>query len=151
MRRSKGFTLLELVIVVVVLALVSVTSAPRILGFFSDGRVAKLKEIEAVMKTGSDIVFSKALTQGLENQCYTYIDDIYTCNGYPTAHRDNVLRSFNIDAEQVYVTNKGSDAAGREAFIGVTKDNVWHKKCYVYYKDAVSGGSVTVASFTEDC
>ncbi|MHA2738678.1 prepilin-type N-terminal cleavage/methylation domain-containing protein [Vibrio harveyi] len=33
MRRSKGFTLLELVIVVVVLALVSVTSAPRILGF----------------------------------------------------------------------------------------------------------------------
>ncbi|MCG9547534.1 prepilin-type N-terminal cleavage/methylation domain-containing protein [Vibrio harveyi] len=151
MRRSKGFTLLELVIVVVVLALVSVTSAPRILGFFSDGRVAKLKEIEAVMKTGSDIVFSKALTQGLENQCYTYIDDIYTCNGYPTAHRDNVLRSFNIDAEQVYVTNKGSDAAGREASIGFTKDNVWHKKCYVYYKDAVSGGSVTVASFTEDC
>ncbi|ELC3156664.1 prepilin-type N-terminal cleavage/methylation domain-containing protein [Vibrio harveyi] len=151
MRRSKGFTLLELVIVVVVLALVSVTSAPRILGFFSDGRVAKLKEIEAVMKTGSDIVFSKALTQGLENQCYTYIDDIYTCNGYPTAHRDNVLRSFNIDAEQVYVTNKGSDAAGREAFIGFTKDNVWHKKCYVYYKDAVSDGSVTVASFTEDC
>ncbi|EKO3836116.1 prepilin-type N-terminal cleavage/methylation domain-containing protein [Vibrio harveyi] len=151
MRRSKGFTLLELVIVVVVLALVSVTSAPRILGFFSDGRVAKLKEIEAVMKTGSDIVFSKALTQGLENQCYTYIDDIYTCNGYPTAHRDNVLRSFNIDAEQVYVTYKGSDAAGREAFIGFTKDNVWHKKCYVYYKDAVSGGSVTVASFTEDC
>ncbi|WP_050938080.1 prepilin-type N-terminal cleavage/methylation domain-containing protein [Vibrio harveyi] len=151
MRRSKGFTLLELVIVVVVLALVSVTSAPRILGFFSDGRVAKLKEIEAVMKTGSDIVFSKALTQGLENQCYTYIDDIYTCNGYPTAHRDNVLRSFNIDAEQVYVTNKGSDAAGREAFIGFTKDNVWHKKCYVYYKDAVSGGSVTVASVTEDC
>ena len=151
MRRSTGFTLLELVIVVVVLALVSVTSAPRILGFFSDGRVAKLKEIEAVMKTGSDIVFSKALTQGLENQCYTYIDDIYTCNGYPTAHRDNVLRSFNIDAEQVYVTNKGSDAAGREAFIGFTKDNVWHKKCYVYYKDAVSGGSVTVASFTEDC
>ncbi len=151
MRRSKGFTLLELVIVVVVLALVSVTSAPRILGFFSDGRVAKLKEIEAVMKTGSDIVFSKALTQGLENQCYTYIDDIYICNGYPTAHRDNVLRSFNIDAEQVYVTNKGSDAAGREAFIGFTKDNVWHKKCYVYYKDAVSGGSVTVASFTEDC
>lgn len=60
MRRSKGFTLLELVIVVVVLVLVSVTSAPRILGFFSDGRVAKLKEIEAVMKTGSDIVFSKA-------------------------------------------------------------------------------------------
>ncbi len=59
MRRSKGFTLLELVIVVVVLYLVSVTSAPRILGFFSDGRVAKLKEIEAVMKTGSDIVFSK--------------------------------------------------------------------------------------------
>ncbi|MHA2764876.1 prepilin-type N-terminal cleavage/methylation domain-containing protein [Vibrio harveyi] len=151
MRRSKGFTLLELVIVVVVLALVSVTSAPRILGFFSDGRVAKLKEIEAVMKTGSDIVFSKALTQGLENKCYTYIDDICTCNGYPTAHRDNVLRSFNIDAEQVYVTNKGSDAAGREAFIGFTKDNVWHKKCYVYYKDAVSGGSVTVASFTEDC
>ncbi|ELE7133828.1 prepilin-type N-terminal cleavage/methylation domain-containing protein [Vibrio harveyi] len=151
MRRSKGFTLLELVIVAVVLVLVSVTSAPRILGFFSDGRVAKLKEIEAVMKTGSDIVFSKALTQGLENQCYTYIDDIYTCNGYPTAHRDNVLRSFNIDAEQVYVTNKGSDAAGREAFIGFTKDNVWHKKCYVYYKDAVSGGSVTVASFTEDC
>ncbi len=113
--------------------------------------MAKLKEIEAVMKTGSDIVFSKVLTQVAENQCYTYIDDIYTCNGYPTAHRDNVLRSFNIDAEQVYVTNKGSDAAGREAFIGFTKDNVWHKKCYVYYKDAVSGGSVTVASFTEDC
>ncbi|HDM8059453.1 prepilin-type N-terminal cleavage/methylation domain-containing protein [Vibrio harveyi] len=139
MRRSKGFTLLEQVIVVVVLTLVSVTSAPRILGFFSDGRVAKLKEIEAVMKTGSDIVFSKALTQGLENQCYTYIDDIYTCKGYPTAHRDNVLRSFNIDAEQVYVTNKGSDAAGREAFIGFTKDNVWHKKCYVYYIKRKSG------------
>ncbi|WDZ75034.1 histidine kinase [Vibrio harveyi] len=114
--------------------------------------MAKLKEIEAVMKTGSDIVFSKVPdSKSLENQCYTYIDDIYTCNGYPTAHRDNVLRSFNIDAEQVYVTNKGSDAAGREAFIGFTKDNVWHKKCYVYYKDAVSGGSVTVASFTEDC
>ncbi|WP_199437967.1 prepilin-type N-terminal cleavage/methylation domain-containing protein [Vibrio owensii] len=151
MRRAKGFTLLELVIVVVVLALVSVTAAPRILGFFSDGRAAKLREIEAVMKTGSDIVFTKALTQGIESQCYIYIDDIYTCNGYPTAHRDNILRSFNIDAEHVYITNKGSDSAGREAFIGFTKDKVWYKKCYVYYKDAVSGGSVTIDSFTEEC
>ncbi len=151
MIRSKGFTLLELVIVVVALALVSITAAPRILGFFSDGRAVKLREIEAVMKTGSDIVFTKAMTQGIENQCYTYIDDIYTCNGYPTAHRDNILRSFNIDAEHVYITNKGSDAAGREAFIGFTKDKVWYKKCYVYYKDAVSGGSVTIDSFTEEC
>ncbi|WP_440887742.1 prepilin-type N-terminal cleavage/methylation domain-containing protein [Vibrio sp. WZ-1] len=148
---NRGFTLLELVVVVVVLALVSIATTPRILGLFSDSRVAKLREIEAIMKTGSDIVFTKAVVEGVQGQCYTYIDDIYTCNGYPTAHKDNILRSFTIDEGQVYITNKGSDAGGREAFIGFTQDKVWYKKCYVYYKDAVSGGSVTIDSFTEEC
>jgi MSHA pilin protein MshA len=43
---NKGFTLIELIIVIVILGIMAVTAAPRFIDISSDANIAKLKALE---------------------------------------------------------------------------------------------------------
>ncbi|WCE30781.1 type II secretion system protein [Vibrio sp. SCSIO 43137] len=149
--KVNGFTLIELIVVIVILSVLSVTAAPKVLGFQSDARKATLKSIAAAIRSGSDIVHSKAVIDGVDGKQYVFLDDIYITNGYPTAHIENMKRAFSINNPDVYITNRGSDADGREAFISFTKEQAWYGKCYVSYKDAVSAATPVTTVVSDGC
>ena len=61
MRNQKGFTLIELIIVIVVLGILAVTAAPQFVNFSSDARTAAVEGMEASVKGASQLVHAKAL------------------------------------------------------------------------------------------
>lgn len=62
---SKGFTLIELIIVIVILGILAVTAAPRFLNLSTDAKIAVLEGIAGQMKSTNTLVKAKAQAQGL--------------------------------------------------------------------------------------
>lgn len=81
------------------------------------------------------------------------MDDIYICNGYPSAHIDNVEKAFNIK-KPLIVTNvptSGSLDSGLAAHISFPKNGKINYNCRVIYTDAKDTGSYTVEFINSDC
>lgn len=90
MRRTSGFTLIELVAVVVVLGILSVIAAPRFLGLQSDARAAAFEGLKGSMEGAASIVYGKAAVAGVENLPVsdgqsTLVEGVVTDYDYPTA------------------------------------------------------------------
>jgi MSHA pilin protein MshA len=67
-KSNKGFTLIELIIVIVISGIMAVTAAPRFIDISSDANIAKLKALEGTIKSGANLVRAKAIVQGLYNR-----------------------------------------------------------------------------------
>ena len=97
MKRSAGFTLIELVIVIVILGILAVTAAPKFLNLQSDARSSTLKGMKAAMESSSSIVYSKAVILGKDTSTTpTAVDGIQTKLGYPTAAIDGIGAAVDL-------------------------------------------------------
>ncbi len=62
-KSSHGFTLIELVVVIVILAILSVTALPKFINFSSDARISTLKSFAGTFKSTSQLVFVKQVVE----------------------------------------------------------------------------------------
>ena len=60
MQNKHGFTIIELIIVIVILGVLSVTAAPFFIDVSTDARLAKLDALEGSMRSASSMVNYKA-------------------------------------------------------------------------------------------
>jgi MSHA pilin protein MshA len=59
MKRQGGFTLIELVVVIVILGILAVTAAPRFLNLQNDAREAAIQGLKGAMDGGAAIVMAE--------------------------------------------------------------------------------------------
>lgn len=72
MKKVQGFTLIELIIVIVILGILAVTSAPKFLNLADDAKTARLQGLQAAMESALDISHSKLVLQGLDTRATVY-------------------------------------------------------------------------------
>jgi MSHA pilin protein MshA len=172
--RQKGFTLIELIIVIVVLGILAVTAAPQFLNFSGDAREATLKGLKTSMVGASEIVYGKALIAGLEAKSSvdeagaTYLTtsqpSIEVVFGYPAATAGGITAALNIEAGDwaVAYTAPGAGTIGtssatvRFAPIDVVQsaavdvaDHTTIDKCYIQYVDVTTAGDRPAITFAD--
>ncbi|WP_274707216.1 prepilin-type N-terminal cleavage/methylation domain-containing protein [Aliidiomarina quisquiliarum] len=65
MKQQKGFTLIELIIVIVILGILAVTAAPRFFDFSKDARISTIGGLKAAIQGASQIGYANnAITNG---------------------------------------------------------------------------------------
>ncbi|MCW3172927.1 pilus assembly FimT family protein [Shewanella subflava] len=70
---SKGFTLIELVVVIIILGILAVTAAPKFINLQGDARVSALSGLKAAINGANKLVYSKAVILGQEKSFKTDI------------------------------------------------------------------------------
>lgn len=65
--KARGFTLIELVVVIVILGILGVTAAPRFLNVQRDAKISALEGAKATIMSAANLAYSKAAIDGVES------------------------------------------------------------------------------------
>jgi MSHA pilin protein MshA len=171
-KHQSGFTLIELIIVIVILGILAVTAAPKFIDIRNDAMVSTLKGLKAALKGGSQLVFAKSAIAGEQKNpnttsaAVTDIDDvsaggqtIETDYGYPDAElaANGISGWVDLPATDWTLTI-GSSATNTTAVgtfavtSGTVAPDFSSDTCHVLYTESTAVNlSPTIAVFSDGC
>ncbi len=110
--KKNGFTLIELIIVIVILGILSVTAAPRFINISTDATVSAVNGMKGALHSAISLIHAKAVIKGLNNGYETLaLDgsvDINLYNGYPTASFIDAIR-YTVRLDDISQLNSTSE------------------------------------------
>ncbi|MFM5676910.1 prepilin-type N-terminal cleavage/methylation domain-containing protein [Aeromonas veronii] len=141
MKKQAGFTLIELVIVIIILGILAVTAAPKFLNLQDDAKTAAASGVLAAVQSSSQLVYSKAALEGIEAAATGSVSSadgtaIAVVYGYPEASSDGIAKAVTIDASW----KAASSAANTYSFAPA---DAKEKADCVLYKQATDGTPAT--------
>jgi len=149
-RKEKGFTLIELVMVIVILGILAAFALPRFADLSGDARESVVRGAQGSVKSAVGITRSAFLAAGGTTQTAVVEGEtINMSNGYPVAHSVATGEGSQIgiaEAAQIsdddFDLTKGGTEAGETPSLTVSVDGT---ECSFTYTEATADEPATVS------
>ncbi|NNN99677.1 type II secretion system protein [Vibrio anguillarum] len=155
MKRQNGFTLIELVVVIVILGILAVTAAPRFLNLQSDARESALQGLKGAMTGAAGIVYGKAAIEGVETvSSGKSVNGVAVVYGYPAATSTGIVAAVaGLETDWNYAEKSGTPNSlvatfKSEAVSGAVQ--IEATNCFLSYLEAASSSSSPTVSITDN-
>ena len=153
MKRNAGFTLIELIIVIVILGILAVTAAPKFINLQGDARSSTVTAMKGAVEAAGSMAHSKAIIAGKDNASVKAgitvdnvgVDLVY---GYPAATADgigNVINAPSLEWGVSFSSSAKTYTLRPKNFTPSTGS------CNVVYTQATSTAAPTVVATTDGC
>lgn len=86
MKKQNGFTLIELVIVIIILGILAATAVPKFVDLQGDARKSAMKGVKGALEGAATLTFSRATIDGKEKDSNT-VNGVKTLHGYPEPNK----------------------------------------------------------------
>jgi MSHA pilin protein MshA len=163
-----GFTLIELIIVIVVLGILSATAVPKLINLRKDANIATLTAMGGAILSNANMVYAKSVIQGFESETITNIDldsdgidDVEVVYGYPSGHRNNgIPKMMGGDFATAWTWSANASntlfwlttaTLGKRSGVYINNTAVSASNCYLLYYQATSSAAPRVSYVTTNC
>jgi len=138
MKKQNGFTLIELVIVIIVLGILAATAVPKFINLQDDARASVVKGAEAAIRSGANLVYSKSAIAGDENSDAASVaigtDVVLTKFGYPKAG----TLQLALELDPAFTVSGAAPTSADDAIILVLDGS----ECSLTYNSATAKGGL---------
>ena len=159
MKKYSGFTLIELVIVIIVLAILAATAVPKFINIQDDAKESALKGLLGALNSAVDIVHSKSVIDGNEQLPNKFVGTlssglIKTNYGYPQANARGIGSSIEVSG---FTSTESSPIVGAKVITFYLDDDDTYGACTLVYQEATSSAGyqiwfgTNIKSTTPDC
>ncbi|WP_428619406.1 type II secretion system protein [Shewanella sp.] len=163
MNNQKGFTLIELVVVIIILGILAVTAAPKFINLQSDARKSTVEGMKGALQGANTLLYSKAAIQGKEKDANTgdanNVDttgdgtlDTKAVYGYVKADAAELVKVLEVDSADWTIATPAAGVSTADIIIHPADFTpAADKKCFLEYTDATATDLPIYTTVLDDC
>lgn len=110
--KTGGFTLIELIVVIVILGIMAAIAGPKFVNLQSDARTSVIRGVEGSLRSAATLVYSRALIDGTEADATGTVTTsggpVATVFGYPAATAAGIVAAIDLSGDIDATTTVGT-------------------------------------------
>ena len=145
--KSRGFTLIELVVVITILGILAAFAVPKFIALDSQARIATVNGLAGSVKSAAALARGLAMATGSTTTVTMEGSTVALLNSYPDATNGGILLAVNVSATDFTYAPGAGAAAGVWSKVGAPTPGT----CSVSYTPAPANGTPLVAVTSTGC